>query len=392
MQPSIRHLRMFQTLAETRSVTRAAELCRVSQPAVTQAMNKLEAEAGLQLLQRSPQGVFFAPAGEVLARRTARALGFLDHAMADMSASIRLQATRAQLMALIAVSETGNFTLAANRLGLAQPTVHRSISLLEHAAGVQFFERTGHGLIATRAARQLAQAARLAFAEISQAEGDLAALSGREVGRIVVGALPLSRTAILPAAMLRFREKRPGFPFEIVDGRYDELLGQLRRGEIDLIVGALRFPAPIEDILQEVLFEDSVVIVARHGHPVLSQPELTEADLSHYPWVAPRAETPIRRHVQPFLDGRAQQDSIVTSSVVLMREILSASDHLGAVSRMQADAHGEAHSLAVVPFAIPGSLRPIGITTRQNWEPTAAQRDFIALLRELAAERSSPER
>ena len=58
MQPSIRHLRMFQTLAETHSVTRTAEMCHVSQPAVTQAMGKLERDGGQALFRRSPQGIF----------------------------------------------------------------------------------------------------------------------------------------------------------------------------------------------------------------------------------------------------------------------------------------------------------------------------------------------
>ena len=104
-------------------------------------------------------------------------------------------------------------------------------------------------------ALRLAQAARLAFAELDQAASELAALAGHEVGRIVIGSLPLSRSGFLPAALLRFRELRPSFPFEVIDGRYDELLGGLRRGEIDMMVGALRIPQPIPDIQQERLFD-----------------------------------------------------------------------------------------------------------------------------------------
>lgn len=385
MQPSIRHLRMFQTLAETHSVTRTAELCHVSQPAVTQAMGKLERDGGQALFRRSPQGIFLTPAGEVMARRTHRALAFLDAAMGDMSRNIRLHATRAQLAALIAVTEQENFTLAARQLGLAQPTVHRSASMLEQSAGVQFFERTAHGLIATRAARQLSQAARLAFAEMDQAETDLAALSGREVGRITVGALPLSRSSLLPAAMLRFRTRRPSFPFEIIEGRYDELLAALRRGEIDMMLGALRIPSPISDIEQLRLFDDSVAIVARKDHPLAGRGRVTVEDLHRYPWVIARQGTPIRAALEGLLPPATLRAAIVASSVILLREILRDSDHLGALSRIQTLPSGEAQALTVLRVDLPATQRPIGITTRAGWEPTAAQREFIELLHEEAA-------
>lgn len=385
MQPSIRHLRMFQTLAETHSVTRTAELCHVSQPAVTQAMGKLERDAGQALFQRGPQGIFLTSAGAVMARRTGRALGFLDAAMADMSRNIRQHATRAQLAALIAVTELENFTLAARQLGLAQPTVHRSASMLEQSAGVQFFERTAHGLIATRAARQLSQAARLAFAEMDQAESDLAALSGREVGRITVGALPPSRSGLLPAAMLRFRARHPGFPFEIVGGRHDDLLAALRRGEIDMMLGALPQPAPVQDIQQTRLFDNSVAILARRDHPLARQDRVSVADLAEFPWVVARAGTPIRAMLDDLLPPATLSGAIVASSVILLREILRGSDHLGALSRTQTLPPGESQALTVLPVAMPETLQPVGITTRRGWEPTAAQREFIELLQDEAA-------
>ncbi|MDO5604180.1 MAG: LysR family transcriptional regulator [Paracoccus sp. (in: a-proteobacteria)] len=379
MPASIRHLRMFLSLGRSNSVTQAAEANHVSQPAVTQAMAKLTQEAGQPLFLRRPQGLYLTEAGELLYHRAEQALKKLDAAMADMDRAIRIQATWPQLVALIAVTETENFTMAAHRLGLAQPTVHRSTTMLEKAAGTTFFQRTAHGLISTRAALQLAQAARLARAEMDQADSDLATLSGREVGRIVIGALPLSRSGWLPSAILAFRDLRPSFPFQIIDGRYDELLLGLRRGEIDMMLGALRLPSPIEDIQQEHLFDDEVVVVARPNHPLLrdGRPEL--ADLSRYPWVVPRRSTPLRGALDACFRGQAPTNVIETSSVIMMREILRQSDYLGGLSKMQAEV--EAGVLAILPVRLPEASRPIGITTRAGWKPTRAQKDFLDILR-----------
>lgn len=383
MQPNLRHCRMFETLARTRSFTQTAELCHVSQPAVTQAISKLEADCAMPLFIRKPQGLFLTEAGDALARRMKRALTFLDTATADMARAIRIRVTRPQLVALIAVAELENFTLAARRLNLAQPTVHRSIAMLEQAAGLRFFDRSAHGLRATRAARTLAQAARLAFAELDQARAELAALDGREVGRIVIGALPLSRSGLLPAAILRFRKTRPAFSFDIIDGRYDEVLSGLRRGEVDLLIGALRVPTPIADITQERLFDDTVVVVARHGHPLLGRDPPDLAQLAAYPWVMPRKTTPTRSALDEFLAGHPPRSIIETSSLIMMREILRDSDYLGVVSRIQAESPGEAPSLAILPVKVGESKRPIGLTTRKDWQPTRAQHDFIRILHEI---------
>lgn len=58
MRASVRHLRRFLAVTEKGSITRAAEIGLVSQPAVTQAIAKLEREAGAPLFDRTPQGLF----------------------------------------------------------------------------------------------------------------------------------------------------------------------------------------------------------------------------------------------------------------------------------------------------------------------------------------------
>lgn len=383
MKASLRHLRVFLAVAEEGSVTRAAEIGRVSQPAVTQAVAKLERAANAALFLRTTQGFFPTEVGAALVERVRRALGLLDPALDAVAPRLRLTATVSQLEALIAMRETENFTLAARRLGIAQPTVHRAITALEREAGRTLFERTARGMLATRPAQALALAARLAFAELAQAEADLAELTGREVGRIVVGAMPLSRSTVLPAAIARFRRVRPTLPILVHDGPYDDLLAGLRRGEIDLLIGALRDPAPIGDVEQRALFRDGLVLVAGRGHPLAALGAVTATELAAFPWVVARAGTPTRACFDRLFDGGAAPRSIVESgSVILMRELLAASDHLGCISRLQAEAEGAA--MTILPFDMPGTSRPIGLTLRAGWLPTRAQSDFVAMLRPAA--------
>lgn len=380
---SLRHLRAFLAVVDLGSVTRAAEACFVSQPAITQALSKIEKTVGMVLFNRSPQRIFANPAGEILARRLRRAFAFLDPALADLSPRLKVTATSAQLQALIWVDEYENFTLAAQALGISQPAVYRAVNQLEQEAARPLFERTSFGLVATRPAHALAQAARLAFVELAQADADLAELTQSEVGEIVIGATPLAKSFILPKAIAAFRRVRPYLPIKIKEGPYTDLLTSLRRGDIDFLVGALRDPAPVPDVEQQLLFHDTIVLVAGRSHPVASRASIGMGELSQFPWVVSPSGTPIRRHFeQLFIDAGCEppRSIIESGSAILMRELLDCSEHLGCISRLQADAEIAHGLMKALPFDLGRTARAIGVTFRKDWLPAPAQRQFLDLL------------
>jgi DNA-binding transcriptional LysR family regulator len=121
--PNLRHFRVFLAVAELRSPTLASERCRVSQPAVTQSLGKLERKVSGTLFKRTRQGFFLTERGNVFEARIRRAMERLDTALADVSPRLTVTATTSQLQALIAMTEAQNFTLAARALDLAQPSV-----------------------------------------------------------------------------------------------------------------------------------------------------------------------------------------------------------------------------------------------------------------------------
>ncbi|MCW1932837.1 LysR family transcriptional regulator [Pararhodobacter zhoushanensis] len=387
MTPSLRHLRVFLAVLDCGTITGAARACNISQPAASQAIARLERDAGMALIHHARDASGPTDAGRAFGLRVRRALARLDASLAVVAPRLVLTATRSQLGALIAVRDAENFTFAAQRLGLSQPSVHRAVTQLESEAGRPLFQRTGKRMQPTRAAQMLADAARLCFSELEQAAAELADLAGHEAGQIVIGALPLSRSIVLPRALAEFRRLRPTMPLRILDGPYTDMLAGLRRGEIDMIVGALRAPLPVPEVVQTPLFTDDLVLVVRPGHPLrqVGAPDLDQ--LARYPWIVPRPGTPSRASFERYLGefGPRRLAMIECSSLVLLRELLILSDHIGCLSRMQAGAEIALGALSLLDVSLPESARPIGLTTREDWLPTAAQAQLVEILHRVGA-------
>lgn len=81
----VRQLKALVTVVETGSVTRAAEVLRLVQPAVTRQIRSLENELGVPLFERTRHGMQPTPAGLSLTDRARRALGELDRARAELA-------------------------------------------------------------------------------------------------------------------------------------------------------------------------------------------------------------------------------------------------------------------------------------------------------------------
>ena len=89
--------------------------------------------------------------------------------------------TSARVRAVNAVFEAGNFSAAARRLGVSQPSVAQLVRELESEFDVRLFERHGHILLATPLCRQLYAATN----RIQAMEADAVAILGR-LGCVVV--------------------------------------------------------------------------------------------------------------------------------------------------------------------------------------------------------------
>ncbi len=311
----------------------------------------------------------------LLAPRAERAL--------SMIGSPRVTAT--QVRAFLALARKGSYSEAASQLGLAPASLHRAVADLSVALGERLVERRGRHLALTRKGEARARSFGLAVAEFRSGIAELSEWLGKAGGRIVIGAMPLSRARWLPQAIIAFRARRPEVELAVIEGSHAELTGPLRDGEIDFLLGALREEKELDDLDQEKAFIDRPQIAMRSGHPISTLRSLPDRELHKYPWVLPGAETPLRGYWQQMMmeAGEVPAVPIECGSVLTIRELLLETDMLTLLSpdQLRVEIDAGLHTSLHPPTEI---RRTIGITTRRDWLPTPAQSEMIDVLRKCA--------
>lgn len=373
---NLRHLRAAAAIGQLGSISAAAKAIHISQPAITQGLAKLESMLDQPLFERRTDGMFATEAGKLLFPR-------IETAHAHI---ISPRVTMTQLRALIALADAGSYAAASNVTGLAQPSLHRAIGDLSVALKRQLVERRGKGVALTERGRRTVRRFRLARTELEAGLSELDKLLGRESGRIAIGAMPLSRARILPAAVAVFHREHPDVAINIVEGAFHELIEPLRDGDIDLMIGALRKPPPGPDVIQKPLFNDCPAIIGRRGHPALSG-DVTIENLSRYPWILPEPGTPLRAGWEAMFAGLSlplPNVPIECGSVMIIRQILIESDFLTLLSPDQVAVELEAGWLVVIGNIPVGYTRNIGMTTRTQSRPTAIQQRFLTILNKIS--------
>lgn len=382
--------------ADEGSTNQAARALNLTQPAVSHAIKSTEEQLGFILFNRRSKGLTLTDLGEIFCQRVRRAMNHLVAVEAEIARlmtkpnakeaieGLHRRLTRKQLTALISVADRRSVPYAAQDTGYSQSVIWHALRELRGLIGESLIEHRSSGIILSAVGEILVRHAKLAFAELRYAEDDVAAFQGNLSGRVVIGALPLSRTLLVPRAITQLSARYPNLEFSLVDGPYSTLLPALRCGDLDLIIGALRLPAPTDDIVQEALFREPLSIVAGAANPLLRRGPLTFADLIGERWVVPIRGTPTRSIFESLFarnDLPPPSNIIESSSLIATRALLMEGNCLTIISRSQI--HYEEKFGILTPLTVSGMAdteRPIGVTLRADASASPGVRELVRRL------------
>jgi aminoethylphosphonate catabolism LysR family transcriptional regulator len=182
-----------------------------------------------------------------------------------------------QLRVFEAVTRTGSFTRAAQRLNVTPPAVSLQIRQLEQAHGVRLFDRVRRRVRLTSAGQHLEQYAQRIFALVGDAERALEEARDFTGGQLRIVASGTSAAYYLPPILTRFRRRYPGVRVHLEVGNSQQV--RERIVNLDGDVGMLGVETPHPDLEFRRLAEDPLVVIVSPDHSWARRRNVSLADL-----------------------------------------------------------------------------------------------------------------
>src|SRR3984885_8624634 len=182
-----------------------------------------------------------------------------------------------QLRYVCAIADTGNFSRAAERCKIAQPSLSQQVLKLEEELGTKLFDRLGRSIRLTEAGRAFIPRARAILHQIDAARSSAADQNTDLRGSVAMGVIPTVAPYLIPSYTAAFTKKYPDAKLRIVEETTSVLVEGLRDLSIDVAILAL--PLRHKDLELFPIRTEPLFAVMRRDHPHASAESLALKDL-----------------------------------------------------------------------------------------------------------------
>lgn len=222
-----------------------------------------------------------------------------------------------QLNIFLVAAETLNFTQAAERLHMSQPSISQHIRALEKHFDEELFIRQGRSLILSDAGRVLIPLAQQFVKQSTRINEAMSSLKGHIKGRINIGCNAISGRYILPTYFAQFHDLYPEVTIWCQSEVCDSPLEELRNGNLHfLFTNHGKSSEPCFEAAK--LLEEEIVLIAPPNHPWAKRKEIEIEEILSEKFILPSDSTDTYHQVNSALAMRnlslLQLDSFLTLS------------------------------------------------------------------------------
>ena len=294
-----------------------------------------------------------------------------------------------------ALAEHKNFGRAATALRVSQPSLTRSLKLLEDMLGVTLFDRAGvtptvFGEIVLKHSRPVLDS----FAELRR---EIGLTKGLEIGDLSVsmGSYPAEISGHEAVALLSERHPNLLMDMRVVDWAHakDNVLS----GVADLALADIRDAAESADFVCEPVRSCPLSFFCRADHPLARRTSIGFDDLASYPWVGPSVPAKVitamamaDRPCGVFDSAKKRfRPRILVESFASAKHIVLSGNALSAAAPFQIDAECRAGELVLLPVELPFFTLGYGFITKRGRAVSPSARAFKDLVRSVERRRDA---
>ena len=185
--------------------------------------------------------------------------------------------TITQLQYVLAVAEHQNFTKAAQKVFVTQPTLSMQIQKLEDELDIQIFDRTKKPIQLTETGKKIVNQARNIVNESDRIQDIVDQQKGFIGGEFRLGVIPTVMPTLLPMFLNNFIKKYPKVKLKIEELHTEAIVERLKEGHLDAAIAAT--PLEIDGIKEQVLYYEPFVAYVPSGHRLSDAGKITTENL-----------------------------------------------------------------------------------------------------------------
>lgn len=188
-----------------------------------------------------------------------------------------------QLRYFVAVAEMGNFTRAAEKCLVAQPSLSQQIIKLEKELGHPLIERLNRGIRLTDAGRIFYEKSCGILDAVEEAKREVTEEHDEQAGRITVGAIPTIAPYLLPALLKKFIAQFPKAEVVLRENFTEFTIKGCLEGDLD--VGILAMPVESEHLVVTPLFTEELLLAMNNRHRFAKKKRITMKEVAEEPFI-----------------------------------------------------------------------------------------------------------
>jgi LysR family hydrogen peroxide-inducible transcriptional activator len=185
--------------------------------------------------------------------------------------------TITQLKYVLAVAEYKNFTLAAEKCFVTQPTLSMQIQKVEEELNIQIFDRSKKPIQLTEIGQKIVSQAKNIVNEADRMQDIVEQQKGFIGGEFRLGIIPTIMPTLLPMFLNNFIKKYPKVKLIIEELNTDEIIVRLKNGHLDAAIAST--PLMEEKIKEVVLYFEPFMAYIPQSHRYYHNNEIEVSDL-----------------------------------------------------------------------------------------------------------------
>jgi LysR family hydrogen peroxide-inducible transcriptional activator len=271
------------------------------------------------------------------------------------------------LQYLVAFADHLNFSRAAERCHVSQPTLSVAIQNLEEELGVTLIERSKHHLGLTNIGERVVAQARKSLEEVHRIEVVAHTDVDPLLGTFRLGIIHTIAPYLLPQLIPALHRVAPELTLYIEESMTALLADNLKYGTIDAAVVALPFDIPGID--SQALYDEAFEVIVPNGHPLAQRDSIASCDIRGEDVLVLKAGNCFREQVLDACPEISHDDSSLRQghSIETIRAMVASGYGISVLPKSALSALYKTDLVCAVPFDEPAPLRRVALAWRHNF-------------------------